>query len=118
MANWKKIALFKKFLNFYSVFQNSLAFLGQIVKASLSEFPKIYGWVIGENLLELETREQVKFVFNLDANGNLQFCFGRILKIGYVSFYCRLKNSRFFVPAIVKCFDRNIITLFLLYEQN
>jgi hypothetical protein len=41
-ADWKKIARFKKLDNLRSVFQNGLAFLGLIGKASLSEFPQIY----------------------------------------------------------------------------
>ncbi len=45
-ANWKKIARFEKLENFSSVFQNGLAFLGRIGKASLSEFPEIYANVI------------------------------------------------------------------------
>ncbi len=44
-ANWKKNSTFWKLVNFCSVFQNDLAFLGRIGKASLFEFPEIYGWV-------------------------------------------------------------------------
>jgi hypothetical protein len=39
----EKIARFEILENFSSVFQNGLAFLGQIGKARLSEFPEIYG---------------------------------------------------------------------------
>jgi hypothetical protein len=42
-ANWKNIARFEKLENLRSVFQNSLVFLGQTGKASLSEIPEIYG---------------------------------------------------------------------------
>ncbi len=42
-ANWKKIARFETPENLRSVFQNDLAFLGRIGKASLSEFSAIYG---------------------------------------------------------------------------
>ncbi len=40
-ANWK-LASFEKLENLSSVFQNGLAFLGRIGKASLFEFPEIY----------------------------------------------------------------------------
>ncbi len=42
-ANCKKIAHFAKLDNLSSIFQNGLDFLGRIGKASLSEFPEIYG---------------------------------------------------------------------------
>ncbi len=41
-ANWKKIKHLEKLENISSVFQNGLAFLRQIGKASLFEFPEIY----------------------------------------------------------------------------
>jgi hypothetical protein len=39
----EKNACFEKLENFSGVFQNGLAFLGRIGKASLSEFPETYG---------------------------------------------------------------------------
>ncbi len=42
-AELEKIARFKKLQSSSIVFQNDLAFLGRIGKASLSEFPEIYG---------------------------------------------------------------------------
>jgi hypothetical protein len=39
----EKIAPFEKLENLSSIFQNGLAFMGRIGKASLSEFPEIYG---------------------------------------------------------------------------
>jgi hypothetical protein len=43
LGELEKIAHFEKLENLSSVFQNDLAFLGRIGKASLSEFPEIYG---------------------------------------------------------------------------
>ncbi len=42
-AELEKLARFKKLQSSSIVFQNDLAFLGQIGIASLSEFPEIYG---------------------------------------------------------------------------
>ncbi len=42
-AYWKKVERFEKIENLSSVFQNGLAFVRQIGKASLYEFPEIYG---------------------------------------------------------------------------
>jgi hypothetical protein len=42
----EKIARYEKLENFSSVFQNGLAFLGRIGKASLSEFPEINSQIV------------------------------------------------------------------------
>ncbi len=46
--NWKKIARFKKLQSSSIEFQNDLALLGRIGKASLSEFPEINALAIRE----------------------------------------------------------------------
>ncbi len=43
----EKIARFEKLENLSSIFQNGLAFLGRIGKASLSVFPDIFAWPMG-----------------------------------------------------------------------